>query len=394
MVTPNALLTINDYEARAKETMPKALFDRLFGDLGAPDWTSNTANVRAMEAVKLRPRVLVDVSQRDLSTEVLGQRISLPVMLAPTGTHQRAHPAGELASARAAAAADTIMGLSTASSYSIEEVAQAADNPLWFQLYFFQNRELTEILVRRAENAGYAAMMLTVDNLGANSREREHRYAYILESERILKNFQGIELPNLPTRENFAESFESALNWRDLEWLRSLTAMPLVIKGVQTAEDARLCAEHGADALVVSNHGGHAMQGTDGAINMLPAIADAVGDRLEVYLDGGVRQGADVLKALALGARATFIGRPIFWGLSVAGEDGVRHCLEILRRELSVAMGLCGVTDARQVDPSVARDPNAAASATIADLERLARLLEQGYLTREEFEAQKARLLG
>ena len=393
MVTQNALLTINDYESRAKETMPKALFDRLFGELGAPDWTSNTANVLAMESVKLRPRVLVDVSRRDLSTEVLGQRISLPVMLAPTGTHQRAHPAGELASARAAAAAGTIMGLSTASSYSIEEVAQAAENPLWFQLYFFQNRELTEILVRRAENAGYTAMMLTVDNLGANSREREHRYAYILESERILKNFQGIELPDLPTRENFAESFESALNWRDLEWLRSLTTMPLVIKGVQTAEDARLCAENGVEALVVSNHGGHAMQGTDGAINMLPAIADAVGDRLEVYLDGGVRQGADVLKALALGARATFIGRPIFWGLSVAGEEGVRHCLEILRQELSVAMGLCGVTDARRVDPSVARNPAAEAS-PVADLERLARLLEQGYLTREEFEAQKARLLG
>ena len=393
MVTQNALLTINDYESRAKETMPKALFDRLFGELGAPDWTSNTANVLAMESVKLRPRVLVDVSRRDLSTEVLGQRISLPVMLAPTGTHQRAHPAGELASARAAAAAGTIMGLSTASSYSIEEVAQAAENPLWFQLYFFQNRELTEILVRRAENAGYTAMMLTVDNLGANSREREHRYAYILESERILKNFQGIELPDLPTRENFAESFESALNWRDLEWLRSLTAMPLVIKGVQTAEDARLCAENGVEALVVSNHGGHAMQGTDGAINMLPAIADAVGDRLEVYLDGGVRRGADVLKALALGARATFIGRPIFWGLSVAGEEGVRHCLEILRQELSVAMGLCGVTDARRVDPSVARNPAAEAS-PVADLERLARLLEQGYLTREEFEAQKARLLG
>ena len=393
MVTQNALLTINDYESRAKETMPKALFDRLFGELGAPDWTSNTANVLAMESVKLRPRVLVDVSRRDLSTEVLGQRISLPVMLAPTGTHQRAHPAGELASARAAAAAGTIMGLSTASSYSIEEVAQAAENPLWFQLYFFQNRELTEILVRRAENAGYAAIMLTVDNLGANSREREHRYAYILESERILKNFQGIELPDLPTRENFAESFESALNWRDLEWLRSLTSMPLVIKGVQTAEDARLCAENGVEALVVSNHGGHAMQGTDGAINMLPAIADAVGDRLEVYLDGGVRRGADVLKALALGARATFIGRPIFWGLSVAGEEGVRHCLEILRQELSVAMGLCGVTDARRVDPSVARNP-AAEPSPVADLERLARLLEQGYLTREEFEAQKARLLG
>ena len=323
MVTQNALLTINDYESRAKETMPKALFDRLFGELGAPDWTSNTANVLAMESVKLRPRVLVDVSRRDLSTEVLGQRISLPVMLAPTGTHQRAHPAGELASAHAAAAAGTIMGLSTASSYSIEEVAQAAENPLWFQLYFFQNRELTEILVRRAENAGYAAIMLTVDNLGANSREREHRYAYILESERILKNFQGIELPDLPTRENFAESFESALNWRDLEWLRSLTAMPLVIKGVQTAEDARLCAENGVEALVVSNHGGHAMQGTDGAINMLPAIADAVGDRLEVYLDGGVRRGADVLKSPGPGRPRHFHRPPDLLG-AVGSRRGRR----------------------------------------------------------------------
>ena len=152
MTTQSALLTIGDYEARAKETMPKALFDRLFGDLDAHDWTTNTANVRAMEAVKLRPRVLVDVSDIDTSTEVLGQRISLPVMLAPTGTHQRAHPAGELASVRAAAASDTILGLSTASSYSIEEVAEVAENPLWFQLYFFQDRELTEILVRRAEN--------------------------------------------------------------------------------------------------------------------------------------------------------------------------------------------------------------------------------------------------
>ena len=245
MTTQIPLLTIGDYETRAKETMPKALFDRLFGDLDAHDWTTNTANVRAMEAVKLRPRVLVDVSERDLSTEVLGQRISLPVMLAPTGTHQRAHPAGELASARAAAASDTIMGLSTASSYSIEEVAQVADNPLWFQLYFFQDRELTEILVRRAENAGYTAMMLTVDNLGANSRERESRYAYILDQERILKNFDGIELPNLPNRGNFSESFEHALNWRDLEWLRSITSMPLVVKGIQTAEDARLCVENG-----------------------------------------------------------------------------------------------------------------------------------------------------
>ena len=394
MTTQNQLLTIGDYEARARETMPKALFDRLFGDLDAHDWTTNTANVRAMEAVRLRPRVLVDVSEIDTSTEVLGQNISLPVMLAPTGTHQRAHPAGELAAARAAAGADTIMGLSTASSYSIEEVAGVAEKPLWFQLYFFQDRELTEILIRRAENAGYTSIMLTVDNLGANSRERESRYAYILDAERNLRNFQGIELPHLPTQGNFAESFEHALNWRDLEWLRSRTSLPLVIKGIQTAEDARLCAENGCEALVVSNHGGHALQGTSGSIDMLPSIADAVGDRLEVYFDGGVRRGTDVLKALALGARATFVGRPIFWGLSVGGEDGVRHCVEILRQELRVAMGLCGVTDARRVDRSVAEDPSASTASVVGDLERLARLLERGYLTREEFETQKSRLLG
>ena len=261
-------------------------------------------------------------------------------------------------------------------------------------MYFFQDRELTEILVRRAENAGYTAMMLTVDNLGANSRERESRYAYVLDAERNLKNFQGIELPHLPTQGNFAESFEHSLNWRDLEWLRSLTSMPLVVKGIQTAEDARLCAENGVEALVVSNHGGHALQGTAGSIDMLPSIADAVGDRLEVYFDGGVRKGADVLKALALGAKATFVGRPIFWGLSIGGEDGVRHCIEILRQELGVAMGLCGVTDARRVDRSVAEDPGATVSSVVGDLERLARLLDQGYLTREEFEAQKSRLLG
>ena len=394
MTTPNQLLTIGDYEARARETMPKALFDRLFGDLGAPDWTTNTNNVTAMDAVKLRPRVLVGGGERDLTTTVLGDEISFPVMLAPTGTHQRAHPMGELAATRAAGAAGTILGLSTASSFSIEEVAEVATCPLWFQLYFFQDRELTEILVRRAEQAGYTAMMLTVDNLGANSREREYRYAYILEQERSLKNFEGIELPNLPTRDNFTESFESALNWADLEWLRSLTSMPLVVKGIQTAEDARLCAEYGAEALVVSNHGGHAMQETEGTIDMLPQVADAVGDRLEIYLDGGVRKGADVLKALALGARAVFVGRPIFWGLSVGGEDGVRHCLEILRAELSVAMGLCGVTDVKRVDRALAQDPGANGGGVVGELERLAHLLDQGYLTREEFESLKGRLVG
>ena len=181
MTTQIPLLNISDYEARAKETMPKALFARLFGEMGAADWTTNTNNVAAFDRLTLRPRILVDVSNRDFSTEVLGTKISLPVMLASAGTHQRAHPLGELASARAAGSRGTIMGLSTSASYSIEEVADVATGPVWFQLYFFADRELTQTLVCRAEDAGYTCLMLTVDNLSANSREREYRYAYILE---------------------------------------------------------------------------------------------------------------------------------------------------------------------------------------------------------------------
>ena len=396
MTTQIPLLTVPDYEARARETIPTALFDRLFGTYGSPIMTSNTNNLAAVEAIKLRPRVLADVSHRELSTEVLGQKIGFPVMLAPTGTHQRAHPQGELASARAAGASGTIMGLSTASSYSIEEVAEVGTGPLWFQLYFFRDRELTEILVRRAQQAGYSALMLTVDNLGARSREREFRYAYTLDAERILKNFVGIELPNLPNRDNFGDSFESALNWSDLEWLRSLTSMPLVIKGIQTAEDARLCAEYGVDGVIVSNHGGHALEGTMGTIDMLPEVVDAVGDRAEVFLDGGIRRGTDVLKSLALGAKAVFIGRPIFWGLSVNGEAGVGNILDILRDELDVAMGLCGLTDVKKADRSLVIGPDGGGKGdgVVGQLERLARLLEQAYLTRDEFEGLKAKLLG
>ena len=389
------LLTVPDYEARTRQTMPTALFDRLFGSFGGPTMLSNTNNLKAMDGVKLRPRVLADVSQRDLSTEVLGNKISFPVMLAPTGTHQRAHPEGELASTRAAGIAGTILSLSTAASYSIEAVAEVATAPLWFQLYFFKDRELTEILVRRAEDAGYGALMLTVDNLGARSTEREQRYAYTLEAERILKNFVGVELPNLPNRDNFGSSFESALHWSDLDWLRSITNMPIVIKGIQTAEDARLCAENGVEGLVVSNHGGHALDGTEGTIDMLPEVVDAVGNSLEVYVDGGIRHGSDVLKCLALGAKAAFIGRPIFWGLSVDGQDGLSHILEILRDELDVAMGLCGLSDINDASPSLVSHPGTRnrRNGLIASLDRLVELLEQGYIDRNEFDSLKAKLL-
>ena len=179
-----------------------------------------------------------------------------------------------------------------------------------------------------------------------------------------------------------------------MEWLRTITSMPLVIKGIQTAEDARLCVEHGMDGLIVSNHGGHALEGSRGSLEVLPEVADAVGDRIEIYMDGGVRRGADALTALALGARAVFIGRPIFWGLAIDGESGVRHVLQILRDELDIAMGLCGVASAADVDRNLVSPANGAPGDPVDRLGRLAELLEKGHLTRQEFDAQKARILG
>ena len=392
---PTPLLNISDYEAKAREILPKALFDRMFGTYGAPDWVSNTNNVAAFNAIKFRPRVLSGASRRDLSTQVLGQDLSFPVMIAPADHHTRAHPDGELASARAAGASGNIMAIATRSGYSIEEVAEVATGPLWFQLYFMRERELSETLVRRAERAGYRALMLTVDTIAGYWREREHRYGGFMKSEMINKNFAGTPLSNPAQWDSFQGMWNGDMNWDDLKWLQSITSMPLVMKGIQTAEDARLCVEHGVDALVVSNHGGHAAQGTMGTIEMLPEIVDAVDGRLEVYLDGGVRRGTDVLKALVLGAKAVFFGRPTFWSLAVDGEAGVRRVLEILRDELDVAMALCGARDVKNLDRSLVVTPGGSSGDNVAgQLERLAGLVERGYLTRDEFEGQKAKLLG
>ena len=391
----NPLLTISDYETRAREIIPGDVFNRMFGTYGAHDWVSNTNNVAAFDAIKLRPRVLVGVGHRELSTEVMGQQLSFPVMIAPADHHTRAHPQGELASAKAAGALGTIMAIATGSGYSIEEVAEAATGPLWFQLYFLRDRELDKILVQRAQRAGYGALLLTVDTPVPHSTPRQYRYSYFLETERIWKNFEGIDRPNLPKKDDVAASWELSLSWSDLEWLRSVTSMPFIIKGIQTAEDARLCLEHGVDGLVVSNHGGHGVEGTKGTIEMLPEVVDAVGDRVEVFLDGGIRRGADVLKSLALGAKAVFVGRAIFWGLAVGGEAGASRALEILRDELDVAMGMCGVRDVKSVDRSLVVEPDDARRGddAVGQLERLARLLEQGHLTREEFDTWKAKLL-
>ena len=355
-------INLFDFEARAREVLPRNIWD--FIDAGAFDEITARRNRAALDAVSLRPRFLVDVENRDLSTTVLGKAIDFPVMTAPAGVHQLAHSDGELATARAAGSMGTIMAVSTNSSYGIEEVARVATGPLWFQLYH-RGYDLTKMLVYRAEEAGYVAICLTVDNPLPGTKERDIRNRYERPRGLELGNFVGESARlGLVSGTYEAASWDlprvAFLTWSELEWLRSLTSLPLVIKGIRTAEDARLCVENGVDGIFVSNHGGRQIDGTLSSIETLPEIVDAVQGRAEIYLDSGIRRGADVLRALALGARAVFIGRPIFWGLAVDGEAGVRKVLEILRYELDRAMGYCGVTDVKSISRSLVALPGEA----------------------------------
>ena len=345
------LINLFDYEERAKELLPRGVFD--FIDAGAFDEITTRRNRKALDRICLRPRFLMDVSEVDTSTTVLGQKISFPVMLAPSGGHAAAHPDGELATTRGAGAAGTILALSTYVKYNIEETAAAATGPLWFQLYH-RGYDLSEMLVRRAEEAGYAAICLTVDTPGPGTKERDLRNEYAAPPDERVGNFLGAKAglgfevagPDVPGRSGPPAP---SITWGELGWLRSLTSLPLVLKGIRTAEDARLCVEHGVDGILVSNHGGRQIDGTLSAVETLPEIVEAVGGRAEVYLDGGIRRGADVVRSLALGARAVLIGRPFFWGLAVDGEAGVKRVLDLLRAEFERAMKACGVTNVEEI---------------------------------------------
>jgi 4-hydroxymandelate oxidase len=350
-------LTIADYEQHVRQQMSPALFDCEYGSHGDPAWSTYTSNRAGFHALKLRPRVLVDVSRRSLATEVLGQSISLPVVVGPTGGLGVHDPQGELPTVRAAGAAGTIMVLSGLSTCPAADVAGAATCPWLQQVWILEDRELVAWQVRNAEELGAAAIVLTVSNTGETWHSAQLRFPTTgAPDDGPASNL--VELAHrAPTVRQFMGSISRASTWADVRWLRELTSLPLVIKGIQTSEDAELCVEHGVDGIVVSNHGGRFLQGARGTIEALPEITATVGERLEVYLDGGVRQGQDVLKALALGARAVWLGRAARWGTTVAGEQGVRNVLEILQRELDGSMGLCGITDVRHVPASlVTRD--------------------------------------
>ncbi len=334
-------LNVWDYERLAEERLDPAPLAYYAGGAG-DEWTLRE-NVAAFERWVLRPRVLVDVSSVTTAATVLGTDVTMPVLVAPTAFQRLAHPEGETATARGAAAAGTIMCLSTFSTSSPADVAAAApEGARWFQLYWHPDRGVTRSLVEQAVELGFRAIALTVDLPRLGRRERDLRTPLEVPDEYGIAAFESVLEPARIAPELLDRMVEDSITWRDVEWLRSLTDLPLLVKGILTAEDALLACEHGAVAVVVSNHGGRQLDGVAASLDALPEVVEAVGDRCEVLMDGGVRRGTDVLKALALGGRAVLVGRPVLWGLAVDGAEGVRRVLELLRAEIELALALLG----------------------------------------------------
>ena len=348
---------VTDLEAVAKSRLPSAVYDYYAG--GAEDEQTLAANREAFRHVFLRPRALVGVGEVDPSTTVLGTRVSMPVLIAPTAYQRMAHEEGELATARAAGAAGTLMVASTIATSSLEEIAEAATGPLWFQLYVSPERDLCRDLIQRAEAAGYGAICLTVDTPVLGRRERDVRNRFALPPGLSLRNFEGdlARMPRTKLGSGFAAAasrlIDATITWDTVGWIRSETKLPVVVKGVIAAADAHLAVEAGVSAIVVSNHGGRQLDGCEPTLRALPNVVEAVAGRVEVLMDGGVRRGTDVLKALGLGARAVLVGRPVLWGLAAGGEAGVRFALEMLRSELVMAMGLAGCPTVDAIGPEL-----------------------------------------
>jgi 4-hydroxymandelate oxidase len=349
-------VTLAQLQAQAAQKLRPEVWD--FIDGGSGDELTLRANRSAFDRIELRPRVLVDVTQCDLSTQVLGTPVQMPILVAPLAFQRLVHPEGELASARAARACGTLSVAATLATVTLEETAVASGGAAWFQLYVFRDRAVTEALVARAAAAGYRALVVTVDAPRLGARDRDRRNGFTLPADLLPANLPrkvagelGQATPGRSALGQHADNqFERALTWKDLEWLRLHSKLPLILKGVLSPEDARLAAEHGADGVVVSNHGGRQLDGAQASIDALPEVVEAVGGRIEVFLDGGIRRGTDVLKAVAAGARAVLVGRPVLWGLAVEGEAGVRQVLELLRQELELAMVLAGCSSLSKLD--------------------------------------------
>jgi L-lactate dehydrogenase (cytochrome) len=365
--TPALPLRASALEERARELMSPEAFGYVAGGAGAE--LTVRANLDAFERWRIVPRMLRDVSERDLATTVLGTAMPAPVLLAPVGVQSIVHPDAELAVGRAAAALGLPAILSTAASHTLEDVAAAMEPTppanRWYQLYWPKERELAASFVARAAAAGYSAIVVTLDTwlLGWRPRDLQHGYLPFLKGEGVANYFAdpvfraALERPPEedpgPAIGHWAYQFNNpSVTWGDLAWLREQTALPIVLKGIVHDEDARRALDAGVDGLIVSNHGGRQVDGAIGALDALPGVRDAVGDRFPVLFDSGIRTGADVFKALALGADAVCLGRPYVWGLALAGQTGVEHVLRCLLAELDLTLALSGYTEIGQVDRS------------------------------------------
>ncbi|SRR6266545_3539516 len=346
------LLNVWDYERTAEERLEPAAFGYFAG--GANDEWSLRENLEAFRRWVLRPRMLVDVAEVTTATTVLGAELSMPLIVAPVAFQRMAHPDGEAAMARGAAAAGTLMCLSTLATATIEDVAAAAPGaPRWFQLYWAKDRGVVTDMLERAAAEGYGAVMLTIDLPELGRRERDLRLGFAIPEEIPVPAFLALaEEAGGFSPEDINWAVDKSLTWHDLEWLRSATSLPLLVKGILTAEDAVLACEAGVEGIVVSNHGGRQLDGVAASLDALPEVVEAVGDRAAVLMDGGIRRGTDVVKALALGAQAVLVGRAPLWGLAVGGAEGVQRVLELLKDELQLALALCGCASPADVSRS------------------------------------------
>ncbi|KAL2481316.1 Peroxisomal (S)-2-hydroxy-acid oxidase GLO4 [Abeliophyllum distichum] len=343
-------VNVSEFQELARQALPKMYYDHYA--VGAEDQKTLEENVKAFHRIIIRPRILVDVSRVDMSTSIMGYNTSAPIMVAPTARHKLAHPEGEVATARAAAACDTIMALSFMSTCTVEEVASSCNAVRFFQLYVYKSREISALMVQRAERNGFKAIILTVDAPRLGRREADIKNRMIAPQ---LKNFEGLISTEVHTDKGsnieafVSGTFDDSLCWKDIGWLKSITSLPILIKGILTCEDAIKAVEVVVAGIVVSNHGARQLDYSPATITVLEEVTLAIQGRIPVLFDGGVRRGTDFFKALALGAQAVMIGRPVIYGLAAKGEDGVKQVLSMLKDELELTMALSGCSSVKDI---------------------------------------------
>jgi 4-hydroxymandelate oxidase len=332
------LLSLFDFENEAHTRIPHGAWERISG--GSADEITLRWNREAYDHIRLKPRILVDVSKLDTRVTLFGQELPFPILLAPTGGQRFIHPEGEVAAARGAAAANSIYVISSSASMKVEDIAKSTKGPVWFQLYVQKDRAFTRDLVQRAEDSGCRALCVTVDSPTFGPRNRE---------DRAKKELPERELPNLKGK----DYLDPSLTWKDIDWLRSFARRPVLLKGVLNPDDAATAVKAGASGIIVSNHGARNLDTVPATIDALPSVVEKVAGRVPVLVDGGIRRGTDIIKAFALGASAVQIGRPYLWGLGISGAEGVTRVVEILRKEFEMALALMGRPTIASIDRSV-----------------------------------------